>query len=219
LAVDMGARSITAVTDFKDESGPVFVRQLYNGKIYRDIKPVSGKTTVVTVMPGVARADPPVDNAEGAVEIMKIAPPANTKTKTVRCIESPPQSINLKEAEVIIALGRGVGDPDNIDQAGRLAGLFDRGAVGASRPLCDMGWMSIDHQIGMTGQTVSPKLYIACGISGAIQHTMGMKDSKLIISVNRDRNALIRRTAHYCVEADMHGLIPILINKISELKK
>jgi electron transfer flavoprotein alpha subunit len=95
-----------------------------------------------------------------------------------------------------------------------LAGLFERGAMGASRPLCDTGWLPLECQVGMTGQTVSPKLYIACGISGAVQHTMGMKNSSLIVAINTDRNALFCKVAHYCVIADLNKFIPVVIEKI-----
>jgi electron transfer flavoprotein alpha subunit len=129
-------------------------------------------------------------------------------------VAPPPGSVALGEAEVIIAAGRGVGDAENLACIHELAGLFKRGAVGASRPLCDMGLLPLTCQVGMTGQTVSPRLYVACGVSGAVQHTMGMKSSDMVVAINTDRNALFCREAHYCVTADLHKFVPILINKI-----
>ena len=110
------------------------------------------------------------------------------------------------------------GDAENLECIHKLAGLFRRGAVGASRPLCDAGLLPLACQVGMTGQTVSPKLYIACGISGALQHTMGMKNSDLVIAVNTDPNAAFCREAHYSVVADLHAFIPILIEKIVQFR-
>jgi electron transfer flavoprotein alpha subunit len=133
-------------------------------------------------------------------------------------VEPPASSVNLREAEVIIAAGRGVGDEENLACIRELAGLFRRGAVGASRPLCDAGVLPLACQVGMTGQTVSPKLYLACGISGALQHTMGMKNSDVVIAVNTDPKATFCREAHYCVVADLHEFIPVLIEKIRGLR-
>lgn len=133
-------------------------------------------------------------------------------------MEPPASSVNLREAEVIIAAGRGVGDEENLACIRELAGLFRRSAVGASRPLCDAGILPLACQVGMTGQTVSPRLYVACGISGALQHIMGMQNADMVIAVNRDPNATFCREAHYCVAADLHEFIPILIEKIRELR-
>ena len=133
-------------------------------------------------------------------------------------MEPPASSVNLREAEVIIAAGRGVGDAENLECIHELAALFRRSAVGASRPLCDAGVLPLACQVGMTGQTVSPRLYIACGISGALQHTIGMKNSEMVIAVNTDQNAMLCREAHDGVVADLHEVIPVLIEKIRQFR-
>ena len=217
LAVDIGASCITAVMSSGDDNGPVFTRQVCNGKIIEDVRPLPDRPAVVTVMPGAEPAPDRNDVESGSVEIIEMDVPP-VRSKTVRYVEAPPQSFNLQEAQVIVAVGRGIGDPEHIDIIRELAGAFDRGAVGASRPVVDAGWAPIECQVGMTGQTVSPKVYIACGISGAVQHTMGMKNADVIISINRDKKALFTQTAHYCVVADLHKLIPALIEKIRHFR-
>jgi len=218
LAVDLGASNITAAVGFKFEECPIFIRRICNGKIHEDVRPVEGTSAIVTVMPG---AEPVIErkpSGPGLTEIVSMDNP-QVRSKTIGYVEAPPDSVNLQKANVIVAAGRGISAPEHIEMIRELAGLFDRGAVGASRPVCDMGWMPHDYQVGMTGQTVSPTLYIACGISGAVQHTMGMNKSDLIVAVNRDVNALFFTVAHYCILADLHKFLPVLIEKIRELKK
>jgi len=218
LAVDLGASNITAAVGFKIEEGPVFIRRICNGKIHEDVRPVEGTSAIVTVMPGAEPAIERKPSAPGSMEIISMDNP-QVRSKTIGYVEAPPGSVNLQKAEVIVAAGRGISAPEHIEMIRELAGVFDRGAVGASRPVCDMGWMPHDHQVGMTGQTVSPTIYIACGISGAVQHTMGMNKSDFIVAINRDKNALFFTVAHYCVLADLHKFLPVLIEKIRELKK
>ncbi len=217
LAVDLSASGIAAVIGFREDSGPIFTRRICNGKILEDLRPLEDRPAVITLMPGVEKPHSRKAEKPGEVKIYEMEARA-PRAKTLRYVEAPSASVNLQEAEVIVAAGRGVGDPEHLDAIGELAKLFERGALGASRPLCDMRWLPFDCQVGMTGQDVSPKLYIACGISGAVQHTMGMRNSGLIIAVNMDKNALFHQTAHYCVAADLHKFIPALIEKIRELK-
>jgi len=218
LAVDLSASNITAVFGFKDERGPVFTRRICNGKIYEDVRPLEGATAIVTVIPGAEAPAERRPSASGSVEIIEMDSPP-VRAKTMRYVEAPPRSLNLQQAEVIVAVGRGIGAPEHIEIVRELARLFERGAVGASRPVCDIGWLPFGHQVGMTGQTVSPKLYIACGISGAMQHTMGMNKSDMIVAINRDKNAMFFSVAHFCILADLHKFIPVLIEKIREFAR
>jgi electron transfer flavoprotein alpha subunit len=213
LAVDLGASSLSAVCGFEADRGLLFRRRILNGKIIQDVRPIGDRPVVITVVPGTEQPYSPKTNAPGNVQIYERETP-RTRTQVLHHVEPPPGSVDLGEAEVIIAAGRGVGDAENLACIHELAGLFKRGAVGASRPLCDMGLLPLTCQVGMTGQTVSPKLYIACGVSGAVQHTMGMKTSDLVVAINTDKHALFCREAHYCVTADLHEFVPILINKI-----
>jgi len=213
IAVDLGASSLSGVCGFEADRGLLFRRRILNGKIIQDVRPIGDRPVVVTVVPGTEDPYGTKPNAPGNIQIYEREAP-RTRTRVLEHVEPPPSSVDLREAEVIIAAGRGVGDAENLACIHELASLFRRGAVGASRPLCDMGLLPLTCQVGMTGQTVSPKLYIACGVSGAVQHTMGMKASDMVVAINTDRNALFCREAHYCVIADLHEFVPILINKI-----
>ncbi|MEK6653864.1 MAG: electron transfer flavoprotein subunit alpha/FixB family protein, partial [Thermodesulfobacteriota bacterium] len=117
----------------------------------------------------------------------------------------------LAAAEVIVSAGRGIGGEENIELLRRLASLFSRAAIGASRSVCDAGWLSCRYQIGQTGKTVSPRLYIACGISGALQHLAGMRGSQCIVAVNRDPQAAIFRVADVAVVEELVSFLPLLI--------
>jgi electron transfer flavoprotein alpha subunit len=116
---------------------------------------------------------------------------------------------------VIVSAGRGIGRKENISLIERIAAAFPESAIGASRSACDLGWLEHQHQIGTTGQTVSPKLYIACGISGAFQHVSGMRGARTIVAINTDRHAAIFRVAHYCIVEDLTTFIPILLEELS----
>jgi electron transfer flavoprotein alpha subunit len=119
----------------------------------------------------------------------------------------------ITEAEVIVSAGRGIRKKENLELIERLAGLFSRSAVGGSRSVCDLGWLEYSRQVGITGKTVAPKLYIACGISGASQHIAGMKDSQLIIAINSDPGAAIFSIADYGIVEDLTTFIPLVIEE------
>ncbi len=123
---------------------------------------------------------------------------------------------DFSAADVIVAAGQGIGAAENLELIHRLAGLFPKGAVGCSRAVCDRGWMEYRRQIGLTGRTVAPPLYIACGISGAMPHLAGMRDSRCIIAVNRDRNAAIFQVAHLGIVADLLGFIPAVLEEAAQ---
>ena len=125
--------------------------------------------------------------------------------------------MDLTQAEVIIAVGRGIKEPKNIDLAKQLAEALG-GEIAASRPICDSGWLPMDRQIGSSGQTVAPKLYLALGISGAIQHIVGMKGSKAVIAINKDAEAPIFEVADYGVVANLFDVVPPLIEEIKKAK-
>jgi hypothetical protein len=121
--------------------------------------------------------------------------------------------VNIEDAEVIVAGGRGVGSKEDFEKLFTLAKLLG-GNVGGTRPVCDDGWLERDRQIGITGKTVAPKLYIALGISGQVPHVSGIKESDLIIAVNTDKDAKIFDIAHHCIVADLHEVVDSLIEKL-----
>lgn len=125
------------------------------------------------------------------------------------------RTVDLGSAEIIVAVGRGIKGPDHINMARRLADLLGA-ELAASRPVCDEGWLPMERQVGSSGQTVSPKLYIAIGISGAVQHLVGMKDAETIVAINKDANAPIFKIADYGIVGDLFNILPALIQVLEE---
>ena len=208
LAVGLNAACITAVEAIHGRS---FSRLAYSGKFVMDISP-STASTVLTVQPGAFKPYESTNASAGSITTMDFSFTSN-RSKTLDVKESIYRDSALKDAEVIVSVGRGIGNKDNIPLIKTFAEIFPRSAIGASRSVCDLGWLEYKHQIGTTGQTVSPRLYIACGISGAIQHISGMKTSQNILAINTDPHAAIFHIAHYCIVEDLVSFIPILINE------
>jgi electron transfer flavoprotein alpha subunit len=122
----------------------------------------------------------------------------------------------LADADVIVSAGRGIGRQENLSLIYRLASVFSRSAVGGSRPVCDAGWLQYKQQVGMTGATVTPKLYIACGISGAMQHVSGMRGAGFIVSINTDPNAAIFNVSDVCIAEDAAEFLSLLISELKD---
>lgn len=180
-----------------------------NAKMRRTVKPATGRV-VLTIQSGAF----PVNKAGGTPQVLAVAPTGSSSRVIFAGYEAAAtKAIDLGRAEVIVSAGRGVGKKDNIPLIAALAKALG-GELGASRPVVDAGWVEHSHQVGTTGQTVSPKLYVACGISGAIQHLAGMKKSDFIVAINKDKDAPIGEIADVLVVADLLQFVPALTAKL-----
>ncbi len=194
-----------------------FARRIFLGKIDADVVASGSSPVFATFQSGAYRADQAQRGEGGAqVEAMPV------EVGEVRMKPEPPfqevkQAVDLSKAEVIIAIGRGIKGQEHIALAEKLAEVLG-GDIAASRPICDAGWLPIDRQIGSSGQTVAPKLYVALGISGAIQHLVGMKNSSTIVAVNKDPEAPIFDIADYGIVGDLFEVVPVLTEEIQKLK-
>jgi electron transfer flavoprotein alpha subunit len=209
-----GVESIT----FRDDT-PVFGSAIFNGKILMNVTQQSAKT-ILTIMPGAffREKETKISKKAGTVETIRLTD--NQSAFKLLGIKKTFEDNNvLDDADVIVSAGRGIGKRENFDLIKALSSIFKNAAVGASRTLCDIGWLSYAYQVGETGKRVSPRLYMACGISGARQHIIGMKNSQLVVAVNTDPQAAIFSVADYGVVEDLEGFLPVLVKKYEELKR
>ncbi|UTJ06570.1 electron transfer flavoprotein subunit alpha/FixB family protein [Arcobacter roscoffensis] len=207
VATSLKATQFTEVIDYKENS---FIVPSCNSKLRRDLKSKTDKT-VITIQAG---AFTPIDEPSGSPEVENISGDTASNVNFVAYEEAEAKGLDLTKAEIIVTAGRGVGKKDNIPIIQALADKLG-GELGASRPVADNAWVDQSHQVGTTGQTVSPKLYIACGVSGAIQHLAGMKKSEFIVAVNTDKDAPINEVADILVVADVLQFVPALTSKLS----
>jgi electron transfer flavoprotein alpha subunit len=192
-------------------------RPAFGGNIMATIVCPGYRPQMATVRPGVMKRLSADQSRNG--EIIKSGPesPMTSKTKLIEVIEEAGHKINISEAEVIVAGGRGMGNEKGFALLKELADALG-GVLGASRAAIDAGWLPYPHQIGQTGRTVSPRIYFACGISGAIQHLAGMQSSDVIIAINKDKDAPIFNVADYGIVGDVFEIIPMLIQKVKQAK-
>ena len=194
-----------------------FSRRIFLGKIDADIVSDGAAPIFATFQSGAFRADMATKGEGANVETMQVEV-GEVRMKPEAPFQEVKQAVDLTKAETIVAIGRGIKSKENIALAEKLAEVLG-GDIAASRPICDAEWLPIDRQIGSSGQTVAPKLYIALGISGAIQHLVGMKNSGTIVAINKDPEAPIFDIADYGIVGDLFEALPVLTEEIRKQKE
>ncbi len=216
----MGRTVISDCIGFKYEGGKlVFTRQMFQGKLAADVSFTSDAPWFATFQNGAFRGDKAETGPSAApVETFSVEiADGVVRNKPQEVFKEAKQAVDLTQAEIIVAVGRGIKEQKNIEIAKQLADALG-GDLAASRPICDSGWLPMDRQIGSSGQTVAPKLYLALGISGAIQHIVGMKGARTIIAVNKDSEAPIFEIADYAIVGNLFDIVPPLIEEVKKAK-
>ncbi|HEX7727935.1 MAG TPA: electron transfer flavoprotein subunit alpha/FixB family protein [Terracidiphilus sp.] len=207
LAARFGQSLIGDVTAI--EQGPVFVRQLFQGKFAGQYSHQGNGPCFISIQMGAFR---PESTGGGIMPIHRFTPTldaAQIRTKPGAPYRASAQTVDLSSAQRIVSVGRGIKDADKLPLVQELAAALGA-ELAASRPICDAGWLPMERQVGSSGQTVAPKLYVAVGISGAIQHLVGMKGSQCVVAINKDANAPIFEVADYGIVGDLFEVVPAL---------
>jgi len=220
LATAMGTTAISDAVGYKYEGGKLtFTRQMFQGKFVADVSFAGEGVCFVTFQNGSFRADKVETGAAPApVETVNVdVPDSVVRNKPQEVFKEAKQAVDLTQAPIIVAVGRGIKEQKNIELAKQLADALG-GEIAASRPICDNGWLPMERQVGSSGQTVTPKLYLALGISGAIQHIVGMKGSRSIVAVNKDSEAPIFEIADVAVVGNLFDIVPPLTEEVKKAK-
>jgi electron transfer flavoprotein alpha subunit len=218
LAARMDRSIITDVTGIRQVNGQTaFVRPMFQGKLTADVVPLGSAPHFVTLQIGAFRAD---QAARGSSPAPVRALSVTVDAGAIRQKPEPPfqeakQAVDLSQAARIVSVGRGIKEQSNIPLAQQLADAL-HAELAASRPICDAGWLPMERQVGSSGQTVAPKLYLALGISGAIQHLVGMKGSSTIVAINKDADAPIFEVADYGIVGDLFEIVPAIISALKQ---
>lgn len=220
LAASLDRGLLSDCLGYRIEGGrPILVRQVFQGKFSADVEFVGDAPYFVTFQAAAFREDS-VRRGTAAARISAVPlnlTPDSIRTKPGKRFREAKQAVDLSQAEIIVAVGRGIKAPENLELAKKLAEALGA-EVGASRPICDSGWLPMDRQIGSSGQTVAPRLYIALGISGAIQHMVGMRGAHTVVAINKDKEAPIFEVSTYGIVADLFEVVPPLIEEIRKVK-
>jgi electron transfer flavoprotein alpha subunit len=206
-----------AIAHRLDNGQVILVRQLFQGKVNADFRLAGEGPHFASLQAGAYRAD---RVAEGAAPVEVFRPSiaaAQIRTAPREWFRESQRAVDLGAAEIIVSVGRGIQEAENIALAQKLADALG-GELAASRPICDAGWLPMERQVGSSGQTVAPKLYLALGISGAIQHLVGMKGSRTVVAINKDANAPIFEVADYGIVGDLFQVVPELIEAVQKAR-
>jgi electron transfer flavoprotein alpha subunit len=218
VATALGTVAVSDVVAHRVEAGTlVLVRQMFQGKLNSDVRFTGAAPHFASLQAGAYRADQLV---EGSAALEKFSPAiaaGDVRTRPLERFRESARAVDLSAAELIVSVGRGIKEADNIPLIQQLADVMGA-ELAASRPICDAGWLPMERQVGSSGQTVGPKLYMAIGISGAIQHLVGMKGSRTIVAINKDPNAPIFEVADYGIVGDLFQVVPELIEAFKKAK-
>jgi len=218
LATALGRVLVSDVTGHKVDGGQLIcIRQLFQGKINADIRFSGDAPHLASIQAGAFRAD---QVEAGTASVEKFSPQidaAQIRTRPLELFRESARGVDLNTADIIVSVGRGIKEAENIPVVQQLAEALGA-EMAASRPICDSGWMPMERQVGSSGQTVAPKMYVAVGISGAIQHLVGMKGSKTIVAINKDPEAPIFEVADYGIVGDLFQVVPALVEEIKKVK-
>ncbi len=221
LAAMLGKGMIGDCVGYRNDGGKlIFVRQMFQGKTAADVTFLGEGPWFASFQSGAFRADQLAASDGGARPIHRLTielKPEQIRTKPLELFKEAKSAVDLTQAPLIVAIGRGIKAPENIPQAEAVAKAMGA-EIAASRPICDEGWLPMERQIGSSGQTVAPKLYLALGISGAIQHVVGMKGARTIVAINKDQNAPIFEIADYGVVGDIFEIMPALTEELQKAK-
>ena len=221
LAAMLGKGMIGDCIGYRNDGGKlVFVRQMFQGRTAADVSFVGEGPWFASFQSGAFRADQLVRADSGAMPIQKVnieLKAEQIRSKPLELFKEAKSAVDLTQAPLIVAIGRGIKAPENIPQAEAVAKAMGA-EIAASRPICDEGWLPMERQIGSSGQTVAPKLYLALGISGAIQHVVGMKGARTVVAINKDQNAPIFEIADYGVVGDIFEIMPALTEELQKAK-
>jgi electron transfer flavoprotein alpha subunit len=216
LATALGRVLVSDVIGHRVDNGSlVAVRQLFQGKMNADVRLEGAGPHFLSVQAGAYRAD---KLEAGSAPVEKTNPnlkPEQIRTKPLELFRESARAVDLGAAEIIVSVGRGIREAENIGIVEKLAEALGA-ELAASRPICDNGWLPMERQVGSSGQTVAPKMYIAVGISGAIQHLVGMKGSKTIVAINKDPEAPIFEVADYGIVGDLFQVVPALVDALKK---
>ncbi|HTS66016.1 MAG TPA: electron transfer flavoprotein subunit alpha/FixB family protein [Candidatus Acidoferrales bacterium] len=218
LATALGKVAVSDVIHHRVENGDVvLVRQLFQGKVSADVRFQGGAPHFASLQAGAYRADQVVSGQPPVEKFVPTLSAAEIRTRPGERFRESARAVDLGAAELIVAVGRGIKEADNIPLVQQLADAIGA-ELAASRPICDAGWLPMERQVGSSGQTVGPKMYMAVGISGAIQHLVGMKGSRVVVAINKDANAPIFEIADYGIVGDLFQVVPALIEEFKRAK-
>ena len=220
LAARFGQVLMSDAVGARVEGGHViFVRQLFQGKLNADVRAVGSGPFFASLQAGAWRADT-LEAGDATAPIETFSPvldSTNIRQKAEPPFREAARAVDLTAADIIVSVGRGIKEQSNIPVVEELAKALG-GELAASRPICDAGWLPMERQVGSSGQTVAPKMYVAVGISGAIQHLVGMKGAKTIVAINKDANAPIFEVADYGIVGDLFEVVPALVAEVKKAK-